>query len=192
MTNPDANVSESENIQVLENHIFFALTIIIAVICGLSAVLFTLAIEGVRYTLFGMSPSSWRLVLAPAIVSIGTGVMLGKFFPDARGSGVPQTKAAFHLNRGVIPPIIPIGKFITGALCVGSGHSLGREGPSVQIGAGIASYVGRWFRLSPKRVQALVPVGAAAALSAAFNTPVAAVLFALEEIIGDMNAPVIG
>jgi CIC family chloride channel protein len=69
---------------------------------------------------------------------------------------------------------------------------MGREGPSVQIGAGIASSIGQWFGLSPDRVRNLVPVGAAAALSAAFNTPVAAVLFALEEIIGDLNAPLVG
>jgi CIC family chloride channel protein len=69
---------------------------------------------------------------------------------------------------------------------------MGREGPSVQIGASIASTIGRWARLSPERVRALVPVGAAGALAAAFNTPVAAVLFALEEIIGSMNASVIG
>jgi CIC family chloride channel protein len=69
---------------------------------------------------------------------------------------------------------------------------MGREGPSVQIGAGVASAIGRWLALSPSRVRDLVPVGAAGALSAAFNTPVAAVLFALEEIIGDMNAPLLG
>ena len=69
---------------------------------------------------------------------------------------------------------------------------MGREGPSVQIGAGLASAVGRWLQLSPQRVRDLVPVGAAGALAAAFNTPVAAVLFALEEIIGDMNASLIG
>ena len=69
---------------------------------------------------------------------------------------------------------------------------MGREGPSVQIGAGIASSIGRWFHLSPARAQSLIPVAAAAALSAAFNTPVAAVLFALEEIIGDMNAALLG
>jgi CIC family chloride channel protein len=69
---------------------------------------------------------------------------------------------------------------------------MGREGPSVQIGAGIASPIGKWFHLSPTRVQSLVPVAAAAALSAAFNTPVAAVIFALEEIIGDMNATLLG
>ena len=69
---------------------------------------------------------------------------------------------------------------------------MGREGPSVQIGAGLASVIGRWLHLSPQRVRDLVPVGAAGALAAAFNTPVAAVLFALEEIIGDMNAALLG
>jgi CIC family chloride channel protein len=175
-----------------EDQIFLVLTIVIAIIAGLSAVLFTLAIQGVRNALFGMSPSTVRLILAPALVSLATGILLAKFFPEARGSGVPQTKAAFHLDEGRIRPIVPFGKFLTGALCVGSGHSMGREGPSVQIGAGLASTIGQWFGLSPQRVQALVPVGAAAALAAAFNTPVAAVLFALEEIIGDMNASLIG
>ena len=79
-----------------------------------------------------------------------------------------------------------------GVLCIGSGHSMGREGPSVQIGAGLASGVGRWLRLPPARIKDLVPVGAAGALSAAFNTPVAAVIFALEELIGDMNAALLG
>src|SRR4029079_8142250 len=79
-----------------------------------------------------------------------------------------------------------------GVLCIASGHSMGREGPSVQIGAGLASVIGRWVPLPPNRVRDLVPVGAAGALAAAFNTPVAAVLFALEEIIGDMNAGLLG
>jgi CIC family chloride channel protein len=69
---------------------------------------------------------------------------------------------------------------------------MGREGPSVQIGGGIASVIGRWLRLSPERVRDLVPVGVAGALAAAFNTPVSAVIFTLEEIIGDMNAPLLG
>src|SRR4029079_94142 len=79
-----------------------------------------------------------------------------------------------------------------GVLCIASGHSMGREGPSVQIGAGLASVIGRWLQLPPERVRDLVPVGAAGALAAAFNTPVAAVLFALEEIIGDLNAALLG
>lgn len=182
----------AERLRVREGQLFLALTILIGVIAGLAAVLFTLAIEVVRHALFGMSPGALRLVLVPTLVSVVTGVLLAKYFNDARGSGVPQTEAAYHLNQGFIPGRTAFGKFLTGVLCVGSGHSMGREGPSVQIGGGIASVVGRWLKLSPARTQELVSVGAAAALSAAFNTPLAAVLFALEEIIGDMNAAVIG
>ncbi len=187
-----SNSGIAQRLRLREDQIFLALTILIAIIAGLSAVLFTLAIQGTKHVLFGLSPSTARLVLAPALVSLFTGYLLTRFFPEARGSGVPQTEAAFHLDEGKIRPIVPFGKFLTGALCVGSGHSMGREGPSVQIGAGLASAIGQWFGLSPERVQSLVPVGAAAALSAAFNTPVAAVIFALEEIIGDMNASLIG
>jgi CIC family chloride channel protein len=182
----------TQRLRVRENQIFLALTIVIAVLAGLAAVLFTLAIKGVTYGLFGIAPSYLRLLAVPPLVSLVTGFLLVKYFPEVRGSGVPQTEAAFHLQKGFIPGRVAFGKFLTGALCIGSGHSMGREGPSVQIGAGIASSLGRWFRLSPARARSLVPVGAAAALSAAFNTPIAAVLFALEEIIGDMNAGVIG
>jgi CIC family chloride channel protein len=175
-----------------ENQLFLILTIVVGVIAGLSAVLFTVAIEQTSHWLFGLSPSRARLFAVPPLMSLVTGFLLAKFFPDVRGSGVPQTEAAYHLSGGVIPARVPIGKFITGVLTIGAGHSMGREGPSVQIGAGLASVIGRWFHLSPRRVRDLVPVGAAGALSAAFNTPVAAVLFALEEIIGDMNASLLG
>jgi CIC family chloride channel protein len=186
------DLSVAQRLQLRENQIFLALTIIIGVLAGLAAVLFTLAIKGTTYLLFGFSPSSTRVLIVPIAVSLVTGYLLANFFPYARGSGVPQTEAAYHLQRGVMPRGVAVGKFITGVLCIGSGHSMGREGPSVQIGAGLASYIGSLFRLSPARAQSLIPVGAAAALAAAFNTPVAAVLFALEEIIGDMNASLIG
>jgi len=175
-----------------EHRVFIALTIVVGVIAGLSAVLFTLAIEQTNRLLFGLSPSAVRLFLVPTVASIGTGILLSKVFPDVRGSGVPQTEAAYHLADGFIRTRVPFGKFLMGVLCIGSGHSMGREGPSVQIGAGLASTIGRWVRLPPGRVRDLVPVGAAGALAAAFNTPVAAVLFALEEIIGDLNAPLLG
>ncbi|HEX6316170.1 MAG TPA: chloride channel protein, partial [Gemmatimonadaceae bacterium] len=174
------------------HQLFLALSIVIGILGGLAAVLFTLAIDRVDDALFGVTESPLRLLLVPVVVSAGVGVLLATVFPGVRGSGVPQVKAAFHLQQGVIPARVPLGKFLTGALCLGAGHSLGREGPSVQIGAGIASVVGRWLRLSPARVKELVPVGAAGALAAAFNTPIAAVLFALEEIIGDLNATLLG
>src|SRR5919197_2491298 len=182
----------AQQLRLRENQLFLILTIVIGAIAGLTAVLFTVAIDQTSHRLFGLAPSRLRLFAIPPLMSIVTGVMLAKVFPDVRGSGVPQTEAAYQLAGGFIPANVPFGKFITGVLCIGSGHSMGREGPSVQIGAGLASLVGRWVRLSPRRVRDLVPVGAAGALAAAFNTPVAAVLFALEEIIGDMNAPLLG
>ena len=188
----DTRTGETRRLRLREHQLFLALSIIIGILAGLAAVLFTLAIDRADDALFGLTPSPLRVFLVPALVSLVTGVLLATVFPGVRGSGVPQTKAAFHLQAGVIPGRVPLGKFLTGVLCVGSGHSMGREGPSVQIGAGVASVVGQWLRLSPTRVKELVPVGAAGALAAAFNTPIAAVLFALEEVIGDLNATLLG
>src|SRR4029077_5045385 len=115
-----------------------------------------------------------------------------RYFPDARGSGVPQTKAALYAREGRITAGTMYGKFLCTSGTLASGIPLGREGPSVQVGAGIASVLGRNLGLRPEKVKALIPVGAAAAIAAAFNTPMAAVLFALEEIVGDLHAPVLG
>src|SRR5215471_5041175 len=181
-----------QQLRLREHQLFLILTIVIGVVAGLAAVLFTVAIDQVSHRLFGLAPSRLRLFAIPPLVSLVTGFLLARVFPDVRGSGVPQTEAAYHLAGGVIRGRVPVGKFLTGVLCIGSGHSMGREGPSVQIGAGLASLAGQWLRLPRERVRDLVPVGAAGALAAAFNTPVAAVLFALEEIIGDMNASLLG
>ncbi len=190
MSAPDLPLKQ--RLRLRENHIFFALTIVIGIFAGLAAVLFTLAIKGTTYLLFGVSPSMLRYILVPTGVSLVTGFLLARFFPEARGSGVPQTEAAYHIYQGHVPARVAFGKFLTGVLCIGSGHSMGREGPSVQIGAGIASSIGKRFHLSSERARSLIPVASAAALSAAFNTPIAAVLFALEEIIGDLNATLLG
>ncbi len=179
-------------LRLREHQLFLALTIVVGILAGLSAVLFTVAIDWTTHLFFGFDPSPLRLVGVPTGVSLVTGFLLLKVFPGVRGSGIPQTEAAVHVDEGVIPRYVPAGKFLTGVLCIGSGHSMGREGPSVQIGAGIASVIGQWLRLPPSRLKDLVPVGAAGALAAAFNTPIAAVLFALEEIMGDLNAPLLG
>ena len=191
MTRP-VQLPTLQGLRLRENQLFFLLTVLVGVLAGLSAVLFTLAIDWTSRGLFGLDPTPVRLFLVPTLASLLAGVLLHTVFPDVRGSGVPQTKAAFVQQGGVIPFRVPVGKFLMGALCVGSGHSMGREGPSVQIGAGVASAIGQWMGLPAQRVRDLVPVGAAGALAAAFNTPVSAVIFALEEIIGDLNAPLIG
>jgi CIC family chloride channel protein len=136
--------------------------------------------------------AAWRRLLMPVLGSLATGFLLSKYFPNARGSGIPQTKFALFINNGYISLRTVIGKFLCCSVSLASGIALGREGPSVQIGAGIASVMGRRFKLSTEEVKSLVPVGCSAALAAAFNTPIAAVLFSLEEIMGDMNAPVLG
>ena len=85
-----------------------------------------------------------------------------------------------------------LGKFLCSSVSLATGIALGREGPSVQVGAGLASVLGRRLGLGTKKIRELIPVGCAAALAAAFNTPVAAVLFSLEEVMGDLHAPVLG
>jgi hypothetical protein len=105
---------------------------------------------------------------------------------------VPQTKAALFARDGHITLRTVLGKFFCTSATLASGIPLGREGPSVQVGSGIASVLGRLLGLRTEQVKKLIPVGAAAAIAAAFNTPLAAVLFSLEEIVGDLHAPVMG
>ena len=110
----------------------------------------------------------------------------------ARGSGVQQTKAAVYISNGYIPFRTVIAKFLTCALAIGGGHSLGPEDPSLQIGAGLASLFGRRLQLSRDKLRLIAPVGAAAGLAAAFNSPITAVLFVIEEVIGTWSAGALG
>jgi CIC family chloride channel protein len=142
--------------------------------------------------LYPVGGAPWRRLLFPVVGSLGIGYLLYRYFPDARGSGVPQTKAALYAREGRITLRTVLGKFFCTSATLASGIPLGREGPSVQVGAGIGSVLGRLLGLRSEQVKNLIPVGAAAAIAAAFNTPLAAVLFSLEEIVGDLHAPVIG
>ena len=129
---------------------------------------------------------------APVLGALAAGFLLHRWFDEARGSGIPQTKAALVAKDGRIPFRVPFGKYLCGVLTLGSGIPLGREGPSAQIGAGIASSVGEALHLDAEQRRQLVPVGTAAAIAAAFNTPIAAILFSLEEIVGNLHARVLG
>src|ERR1700749_1016228 len=175
-----------------EDQVFLALALVIGALTGLTVVAFILLTERMGMRLYPMGGAPWRRLLFPVVGSLGIGYLLYRYFPDARGSGVPQTKAALYARGGRITLRTVIGKFVCTSTTLASGIPLGREGPSVQVGAGIASVLGRSLGLSQEKVKALLPVGAAAAIAAAFNTPLAAVLFALEEVVGDMHAPVLG
>jgi CIC family chloride channel protein len=175
-----------------EEQVFLFLTLVIGALVGLIVVAFILLTERFGARLYPAAGAAWRRVLIPTVGSLGMGYLLYRFFPNARGSGVPQTKAALYAREGRISARTIFGKFFCTSATLASGIPLGREGPSVQVGAGIASLLGRKIGLGPERVKALIPVGAAAAVAAAFNTPLAAVLFALEEVVGDLHAPVLG
>jgi CIC family chloride channel protein len=175
-----------------EEQVFLVLTLLIGALVGLMAVAFILLTERVGMRLYPVGGAAWHRVLIPVIGSLLMGYLLYRYFPDARGSGVPQTKAALYAREGRITAATMFGKFFCTSATLASGIPLGREGPTVQVGAGIASVLGRHLGLRPEKVKALIPVAAAAAIAAAFNTPLAAVLFALEEIVGDLHAPVLG
>jgi CIC family chloride channel protein len=180
------------HLQQREEQVFLLLSLLIGALTGLAVVGFIVVTERLGMRLYPPDSAAWRRVLVPVAGSLAMGILLYRFFPYARGSGVPQTKAALFARDGFISLRTVLGKFFCTATTLASGIPLGREGPSVQVGAGIGSVLGRWLGLRPEKVKALIPVGAAAAIAAAFNTPMAAVLFSLEEVMGDMHAPILG
>src|SRR5258707_5810109 len=175
-----------------EEQIFLVLTLVIGALVGLAVVAFIVLTERFGARIYPPGGAAWHRLLAPVVGSLTMGYLLFKYFPNARGSGVPQTKAALYARGGRISLGTVFGKFFCTSATLASGIPLGREGPPVQVGAGIASLLGRWLGLSSEKIKSLIPVGAAAAVAAAFNTPLAAVLFALEEVVGDLDAPVLG
>jgi len=175
----------------------FALTILVGGACGLAAVAFHLAIRAAEASLVDRAmaapaPSwiAWTIV-TPTVGALLCGALLQYVVPQARGSGIPQVKAAFALPGRGTRFRDSVGKFAIGVIQIGSGSSLGREGPTVQICAGIATLFGRFAGVSPKNLRRLLPVGAAAGIAAAFNAPIAAVTFTIEEIVGDLDKSVL-
>ncbi len=120
------------------------------------------------------------------------GFLLTKFAPDAAGSGIPQLKLAYWKEFGFIPFKTVWVKFLGGILSIGGGSSLGREGPSVHYAGGLASNLAGIFGEPKQRRRHAAAAGAAAGLAAAFNTPLAAITFVLEEIIEDLNSRALG
>lgn len=130
--------------------------------------------------------------LTVVLTSLAVGLLLNFIAPEAAGSGIPQVKASYWKDLGYIPLRIPLVKFVAGVLSIGGGTSLGREGPTVQIGSGLTSWLSGFMGVSKRKRRGPVVVGAASSLAAAFNTPLGAITFVLEEIMGDMSSRSIG
>ena len=168
-------------------------TILAGVFCGLAAVAFHLTIERFE-SLFidranaapGYSFIFWTIV-SPCLGGLFAGIGLTYFVPAAAGSGIPQVEVAYAVRNGYVTIRETIGKFILCAVQIGSGASLGLEGPTVQICAGVSSMLARAARLSPQNCRRMTSVGMAAGIAAAFNAPIAAITFTIEELVGELD-----
>ncbi|MDA0204039.1 MAG: chloride channel protein [Acidobacteria bacterium] len=177
-----------------ETQRFLLLSIIIGIFAGLTVVCFHISIEFFSWaTVEGLGNRSWwALVLWPAV---GGGVayfLTDRYFPAARGSGVNSTKAALYISDGYVPFSSVLGKYVSSTISIGTGNPMGPEDPALLMGSGIASFLGRTFRLTRDNMRMIAPIGAAAGIGAAFNTPITAVLFVMEEVVASWNAGVLG
>src|ERR1051326_216008 len=180
-----------------ESHRVFALTLIVGALCGAAAVLFHLGILAVEARVIDRAMAApsphwiWLTILMPTAGGLLSGLLLYFVVPGARGSGITQVKVAYAVKGGRVPLIDAAGKFLIGIRQIGTGSALGREGPTLLSCAGVASSIGRAAALSRENLRRLLPVGAAAGIAAAFNAPIAAVTFTIEEVVGDLDQAVL-
>ncbi len=130
----------------------------------------------------------WYLrICVPAAGGLVLGPLVYFFAREAKGHGVPEVMEAVALRSGIIRKRIVFIKSLASAICIGTGGSVGREGPIVQIGSGIGSTIGQLLKISADRMRTLVGCGAAAGIAATFNAPIAGSMFGLEIILGDFG-----
>lgn len=175
-----------------EERTYFALTLMTGVISGLIAVGFHKITQTLSEFIGSTDVFTLKTTALAGLAIFISGYLTTRYFPSTEGSGVPGVKVALAVFNGKITLFNVIAKFVTSTLTLSSGISLGREGPTVAITAGIGSILGHYFNLTKKRLKGLVAVGATGGIAAAFNTPIAAVVFTLEEVVGDLNAKLLG
>ncbi|MFH2000664.1 MAG: chloride channel protein, partial [Planctomycetota bacterium] len=169
---------------------------LIGVLGGLGAVVFRHLIRLIQRVAYGEwdltllfydSLETWHIVLVPMVGGLLIGPIVYYFARETRGHGVPEVMEAVALKQGVIRKRIVFAKTLVSAITIGTGGSVGREGPIVQIGSAIGSALGQVLRVSRSKMRTMVGCGAAAGIAATFNAPLAGVLFSLEVILGDFG-----
>jgi len=178
-----------------------ALSVLAGVVAGLGAVFFrdliglfhNLSFLGqfsVSYdanTHTAASPWGPFIVLVPVIGAAGVTLLVTLMAPEAKGHGVPEVMDAVYYSKGVIRPVVSIAKALASALCIGTGGSVGREGPIVQIGSSFGSMIGQFLPMTQKQRITLLAAGAAGGIAATFNTPIGGILFAVELILNEVS-----
>ncbi len=174
------------------------IALVVGIGTGFGAVAFRFlirAVDWVGYTWFPQMTTGWGrayVVLMPVLGGLLVGPLIYFFAREAKGHGVPEVMEAVALNGGRIRPVVAVIKSLASSLCIGSGGSVGREGPIVQIGSALGSSLGQLLHLSDGRVRNLVACGAAGGIAATFNAPIAGVFFALEIILGEFTVGYFG
>lgn len=194
-TNLSKKTNQLVNKAKLTEHTFMIIVaIIIGILAGFAAIAIRALIEGISSLSFSGEGSlleniyntEWYwILLIPAIGGMIVGPLIYFFAPEAKGHGVPEVMQAILLRGGAIRPRVAFVKAIASAITIGTGGSVGREGPIIQIGSSLGSTVGQFFRVPSSRLKTLVGCGAAAGIAAAFNAPIAGALFAVEIILMD-------
>ena len=186
-----------------ENSSLVVLAVVIGALAGVGAVAFRWLIIGAThlfsghadYSDVGHASNPWVpwlgpyfVVLAPVVGGLIYGPLVYHFAREARGHGVPEVMYAINKRAGRIPAKVALIKALASAVTIGSGGSVGREGPIVQIGSAIGSTVARATKLNESQVRLLVACGAAGGIAATFNAPIAGVFFALELLLSNFVA----
>ncbi|MEO8560213.1 MAG: chloride channel protein [Rhodospirillales bacterium] len=178
------------------------LALLVGAITGLGAIALR-ALIGLLHNVFFLGQLSWHydanlptpaspwgpaVILAPVVGGAIVLFLVRRFAPEAKGHGVPEVMDSIYYKEGRIRPVVVLIKSLASALSIGSGASVGREGPIIQIGSGIGSAIGQLSRLATWQTITLVAAGAGAGIAATFNTPLGAVMFAVELMLPELSA----
>jgi CIC family chloride channel protein len=181
-----------------ESAIIMLTALVVGIGAGLGAVVFRRLIAGVQSLAYGglggllQAIAPFHLLIIPALGGAIFGPLIYRFAREAKGHGVPEVMEAVALRGGRIRPRVAIVKSLASAICIGTGGSVGREGPIAQIGSALGSTVGQLLKLSDERIRNLVACGAAGGIAATFNAPIAGAVFALEVILGQLHVTYFG
>jgi len=169
--------------------------VLVGLLAGLLAVAFRWALDGgerlrTHLILWAQRYPTWGWLLPIAVGAVGAGIavrLVSQVAPETAGSGIPHLKAVLYRLRSMRwQRIVPV-KFLAGMLAIGGGLTLGREGPTVQMGGAVGAAVAELLKISPRERQTLIAAGAGAGLAAAFNAPLTGLAFVLEEVQRDFT-----
>jgi hypothetical protein len=198
---PPPNLARREDSRRLSLVVLCLLALSVGIVTGLGAVLFRDLIGLIHNVMFAWRPN-WRydanvftapapwgpwVILVPVIGAVIVTFLVNTFAPEAKGHGVPEVMDAIYYKGGVIRPVVAIVKSLASAVAIGSGSSVGREGPIIQIGSALGSTLGQIVRMPVGQRITLVAAGAGAGIAATFNTPIGGVMFAIELMLPEVS-----